>query len=701
VATGSSPATASVPAAASPSTIPAAADPLVAAAIAKAKAAGKQVLVDQDPRSQRLANPDGTMTSVVSPVPVRYQDGAGAWHDIDLTLAGQLDGSVAARAAVPGPHLARSADGPLHIPTSAGDIIAVHPGASKATAVLSANRASYSRGLGSRDLSESVLVHGVEEGVVLHSAADPASYTVTFTLPVGVTAKSVPNYGVAFDDAAGKQLLAYGGGFTHDANPSTSYPGRRPDRHGHHPGGPERHHRDGQHQLQPRLARRPGPGLSRDHRPELLHQYLLHRRRAGQLGRERQLHLAVRLQRTASRLRLRCRRDRRATGSYTVPFGGTLKTYSLDGQSSIQRVPPSGWSPLTAPDVQIPFYGLPARPSDPSLLASWQLRYRNFAGPQATGMCTLDAITNGMTGSDAYDFYSGYEANSSGSAGPYYAAFAVDSPPSTDPKDVSGQACNDRPVGFSSWVGLQASNGYKLLQDGVDPNGTGTSQNLWWESIKYDPQTNRLYDTHEVAFLDSQGNPKFSTSGDSVDEYVAFDPSSGTPMYTVYDETNGQYGQVSPSGESDYWAGDRGQFIDERNQHGGAVSELLPFTSHDWSQATGLYRAARESRLLEFGSEVGGHVLPSGRHDRHPDVAATCNYLRSRLGQPVLHVLLEFLWHSTFSACSLARSRCGYLGYPVVSVCAVRLPRVRRLSRLPVRAAARPLPSEQGREVLR
>ncbi len=224
VATGSSPATASVPAAASPSTIPAAADPLVAAAIAKAKAAGKQVLVDQDPRSQRLANPDGTMTSVVSPVPVRYQDGAGAWHDIDLTLAGQLDGSVAARAAVPGPHLARSADGPLHIPTSAGDIIAVHPGASKATAVLSANRASYSRGLGSRDLSESVLVHGVEEGAVLHSAADPASYTVTFTLPVGVTAKSVPNYGVAFDDAAGKQLLAYGGGFTHDANPSTSYP---------------------------------------------------------------------------------------------------------------------------------------------------------------------------------------------------------------------------------------------------------------------------------------------------------------------------------------------------------------------------------------------------------------------------------------------------------------------------------------------
>jgi hypothetical protein len=112
VATGSSPATASVPAAASLSTVPAAADPLVAAAIAKAKAAGKQVLVDQDARSQRLANPDGTMTSVVSPVPVRYQDGAGAWHDIDLTLAGQLDGSVAARAAVPGPHLAGSADGP-------------------------------------------------------------------------------------------------------------------------------------------------------------------------------------------------------------------------------------------------------------------------------------------------------------------------------------------------------------------------------------------------------------------------------------------------------------------------------------------------------------------------------------------------------------------------------------------------------------
>ncbi len=228
--TGTGPAAAASPAAAVPAPAPAptdspvaAPDP-VAAALAQAKATHQQVLVDQSERAQHFANPDGTQTSVVSPIPVRLKDSSGAWRDIDLTLAPALDGTLGGKVTGAGLRLAPIANGLVRIPTPAGDIVAVHDGASLAPAATTTNTATYSHALGDRDVTESLLVHGAEEGVVLHKATDPTSYTTTFTVPAGVTAKQLANYGVEFVDPAGKQLLAYGGGFTHDANPSNIYP---------------------------------------------------------------------------------------------------------------------------------------------------------------------------------------------------------------------------------------------------------------------------------------------------------------------------------------------------------------------------------------------------------------------------------------------------------------------------------------------
>lgn len=222
--TGAAKAGAAPAAAATPADLPPAIPAVLASALAQAKSTRKAVLVDQSERQQHFANPDGTQTSVVTPVPTRVKDSSGTWHDIDLTLAPALDGTLGGKTTGAGLRLAPTADGAVRIPTPAGDIVAVHDGATPAPATTTANKASYARALGGRDLTESLLVHGAEEGVVLHTATDPTSYTTTFTLPAGVTAKAATNYGVEFDDAAGKQLLAYGGGFTHDANPSNIYP---------------------------------------------------------------------------------------------------------------------------------------------------------------------------------------------------------------------------------------------------------------------------------------------------------------------------------------------------------------------------------------------------------------------------------------------------------------------------------------------
>lgn len=166
------------------------------------------------------ANPDGTLTSQLSPGPVRYQDAAGNWPNIDLSLVQRQDGSLVATGAKASARFAPAAGpaGTATLPTSAGDVVLSHTDAVAGGSLkVVGGTATYPGALpGGRDLVEKLLVSGFEESVVLHSAVDPGFYTAVLSLPVGVTAKSGGS-GVLLVDGSGLTVGSVGGGYAHDS----------------------------------------------------------------------------------------------------------------------------------------------------------------------------------------------------------------------------------------------------------------------------------------------------------------------------------------------------------------------------------------------------------------------------------------------------------------------------------------------------
>ncbi|MFG3702323.1 LamG domain-containing protein [Micromonospora sp. NPDC047620] len=79
-----------------------------------AQACGVRVEVTsrRSERSLTYVNPDGSFTSVISPVPQRVRQGAG-WADVDPTLIRRGDGAIAARAVLEPLALSRGGTGPL------------------------------------------------------------------------------------------------------------------------------------------------------------------------------------------------------------------------------------------------------------------------------------------------------------------------------------------------------------------------------------------------------------------------------------------------------------------------------------------------------------------------------------------------------------------------------------------------------------
>ncbi|MFF5637110.1 hypothetical protein, partial [Streptomyces sp. NPDC012825] len=73
----------------------------IASARVAAKLSGKRVeaLSERTETSTTWANKDGSLTTELAAGPVRFQNPAtGAWRDVDVDLAAQTDGSVAAKA---------------------------------------------------------------------------------------------------------------------------------------------------------------------------------------------------------------------------------------------------------------------------------------------------------------------------------------------------------------------------------------------------------------------------------------------------------------------------------------------------------------------------------------------------------------------------------------------------------------------------
>ena len=165
-------------------------------------------------------NLDGTRTAIITPHPTRFQDATGAWQTIDLALLARAGGVLAATADPSAPVLAaQSSSGTLvTIPTAAGIVGFAHPDAVPVTGTASGSTATYANALpGARDIVEQLLVDGFDDTVILHNPGAPGSYTVTFTLPAGLSVQP-GGPGVQFVDATGALIATFGGGLASDAS---------------------------------------------------------------------------------------------------------------------------------------------------------------------------------------------------------------------------------------------------------------------------------------------------------------------------------------------------------------------------------------------------------------------------------------------------------------------------------------------------
>lgn len=175
-------------------------------------------------------NANGTTTVKVTSTKSRYKDPSGVWRDIDLTLVPQADGSLGAKASDGSlPRIANTSAGSagsVSAPTPAGTITLAHPGATPAIIPrLAGPAAVFPKAVAGRDLQVQLRPDGFEESLLLATPAALAvpggagaagSYTETFTLPAGVTARPAPT-GVEFVNDTGTVIATYGGGSANDS----------------------------------------------------------------------------------------------------------------------------------------------------------------------------------------------------------------------------------------------------------------------------------------------------------------------------------------------------------------------------------------------------------------------------------------------------------------------------------------------------
>lgn len=171
-------------------------------------------------RREVFANPDGSFTARISPVPVRVPDGAGGWRPVDLALRDDGQGDL-----VPGASLAGLTvptdpkQGMGRVTTPAGVVSVGLPDVAAEVAAPKVDTAGarFAGVAGGPSVLVAPTVHGFESSVVFDSAGSAkASYQVTVTLPDGVSAKDTGD-GVVFVDRAGATLATAGNGVARDA----------------------------------------------------------------------------------------------------------------------------------------------------------------------------------------------------------------------------------------------------------------------------------------------------------------------------------------------------------------------------------------------------------------------------------------------------------------------------------------------------
>jgi hypothetical protein len=185
------------PRAASPPrhSMPAKPRPVTAAAAAtQAKATGKAVEVTSatSPTEQLLANPDGTFTTNLNPLPVRVKH-AGTWMGLDPTLRHNLDGTYSPVASASRLVLSGGSTGPLATMNNANSQLSVSWPGALPTPTLSGPSLTYPAVLPGVDLVVTASDQGgFSHVLVVHDAAAAANPAITtIRLPITTTAVSL------------------------------------------------------------------------------------------------------------------------------------------------------------------------------------------------------------------------------------------------------------------------------------------------------------------------------------------------------------------------------------------------------------------------------------------------------------------------------------------------------------------------------
>jgi hypothetical protein len=185
-----------------------------AQAMADARSSGHRV----EDRSQRtettetFANPDGTWSSEIASEPVRTQDAAGDWHNIDLTLENR-DGVVAPKVSAADVTFSDGGDRVLATVSEDGKDLAwrlPNSDAALPAPVLDGATATYPNVEPGQDLVVTATATGFSHSLVLHDRPTPGE-SVDFALPVstdGAKLTETAGGGLAVTTKAGDQVVA-------------------------------------------------------------------------------------------------------------------------------------------------------------------------------------------------------------------------------------------------------------------------------------------------------------------------------------------------------------------------------------------------------------------------------------------------------------------------------------------------------------
>jgi hypothetical protein len=154
----------------------------VAAALAQAASSGQPVTIASETTQthELIANPDGTLSSVDNPLPVRVQQN-GTWVPVSSTLTQNSDGTFSPAATPSGVILSDGGTGPLATLTDpSGNTLSYSLPFTLPIPTVSGNTALYSSVLSGVDLSVSVTDQGgFSDILIVHSAAAAANPDLT------------------------------------------------------------------------------------------------------------------------------------------------------------------------------------------------------------------------------------------------------------------------------------------------------------------------------------------------------------------------------------------------------------------------------------------------------------------------------------------------------------------------------------------